>query len=84
MRFIAKCTLVVFSVIVHLVVISTVTVLGAPTSVIQSRWSVIHFVNEFGERTDKGARSLSVAPIQPMDFPYHNTSAFVVVNCNSV
>lgn len=46
------------------------------------QWSMINFVNEFGERTDRGAVSAAVGSIRPMSFPYADTTGQVFVDCD--
>ena len=47
-----------------------------------AQWSMIGFVDEFGEDTGSGARSATVKPIRSMSFPYHDVEATIFVNCN--
>ena len=47
-----------------------------------AQWSGINFVDEFGEVTDRGARSATVEAVRTMSFPYQNTRATLFVNCN--
>ncbi len=49
---------------------------------LRSEWSMIHFVNEFGERTDQGAMSREVSPRRPMAFPYGDVTARIIVDCD--
>ena len=45
-------------------------------------WSMINFVDSFGERTDRGAMSPKVESIRPMSFPYADITARIFVNCD--
>lgn len=45
-------------------------------------WSMINFVDEFGERTDRGAVSRNVQADNPMDFPYADVRAQLFVDCD--
>ena len=47
------------------------------------QWSMINFVNEFGERTDRGAVSATVGSIRPMSFPYADATGRIFVDCDS-
>ena len=47
-----------------------------------AQWSMINFVDEFGERTDRGAASAAVNSIRPMSFPYGDTEARIFVDCD--
>lgn len=44
---------------------------------------MINFVNEFGERTDRGAVSATVESSRPMSFPYADATARILVDCDS-
>ena len=48
----------------------------------KSAWRIINFVDEFGEQTDQGAISQKVGPVRPMSFPYEDTKAWILVNCD--
>ena len=45
-------------------------------------WSMINFVDSFGERTGRGAISPEVNSIRPMSFPYGDTKARIFVDCD--
>ena len=47
-----------------------------------NRWSMINFVDEFGDITGRGAISADVGSLRPMAFPYHAVTAQVFVDCN--
>lgn len=44
-------------------------------------WSTTYFVNEWGERTSGGAKSLSVSADSRMGFPYGDVEAQLFVQC---
>ena len=47
-----------------------------------STWRMINFVNEFGEQTDQGAVSNDVSSLRPMSFPYGDTKARILIDCD--
>ena len=49
-----------------------------------NRWRMINFVDEFGDVTGRGAISVEVESIRPLDFPYNDVTAQVMVNCDRV
>lgn len=51
-------------------------------STVSAQWSGINFVDEFGEVTDRGARSATVRAAREMSFPYQDVRATLFVNCN--
>lgn len=47
-----------------------------------NRWRMINFVDEFGDVTGRGAISVEVEAIRPLEFPYHDVMARIMVNCD--
>lgn len=45
-------------------------------------WSTINFVDEFGDGRDRGAVSATVGSVRSMSFPYSDTTATIMVNCD--
>ena len=49
-----------------------------------AQWSLMDFTDEFGEVTDKGARSALAKPKQALGPPYSDLQARIVVDCEKV
>ena len=52
------------------------------SAVDEDDWSTVRFVDAFGKTTGTGAVSASVGSVRPISFPYHNTRAQLMVNCD--
>lgn len=61
--------------------IVTLVLFAIPSGVV-AQWNNINFVDEFGDVTDRGARSATVSSIRPMGFPYTGTTATIFADCN--
>ena len=61
---------------------AVVLTLAMTPSKAAGQWRTINFVDEFGDVTDRGARSAAVSSVRQMSFPYGDTTGTIMVDCD--